>query len=164
MVDFLCTLQFAAAVLTTAASIKDINKSKPPKQPKFYYGGYTGNSSALGTDEYGPVTGVVHQNEWVAPEVMTRSPKYAATFSWLENERKGIMSNKYFDGGNVTSTGSNSAGSDYTPALLNILSQLSSQLSAGIKATTNIGYPEAEKIDNLNTERKQSNNNGTINQ
>lgn len=156
----------AAQAITTAAQIKNISKQKAPKTPKFFYGGDTGSDAALGYDQYGPVTGVVHKNEWVAPEVMTSSPKYAATFGWLENERKKIMNNGFVDGGStspgtVTSVPETGNPDDDFKA---VLMDLRNILSSGIVAKLFIGYQEAEEIEKLNKEREDSNKNGIISQ
>ena len=158
-------VQIAAVVSTTAANISKIKSQKPPKQAKFFYGGHTGTAPALGYDEFGAVTGVVHPNEWVAPEVMTASPKYAATFGWLENERKKIMSNGFVDGG-ATSPNAvptiplDSDNSDSN--LLSAINRLNNLLSSGIIAKVLFGYAEAEEVEKLNKERNQSSLNGVI--
>jgi len=150
------------AVGNVVAAAKQINSVKTPK---FFYGGHTGNNSVVGNDEFGPVTGVVHANEWVAPAVMTQSPKYAATFAWLENERKGITTNKFFDGGE-TSTGT-VAPFVGTPtqngdALLTAINRLNDHLDKGIDAKTVIGYQQAKEIQDLNDERNNSNQYGIV--
>lgn len=158
----------AASVITTAAQIKEITKAKAPKQPKlprFFFGGNTGTTPALGFDEHGPVTGVVHSNEWVAPQVMTQSPRYAPILSYLETERQRIMGNKFADGG------SSSAGTlppaavaaDSNSALLMAINRLNANLESGIKATARIGYEDAEAINNLVKESNDSTTNGTLN-
>ena len=162
----------AVAVGNVVAAYKQINSVKTPK---FFYGGFnnangsggsTGTTAHLGTDEYGKITGVTHDEEWVAPAVMTQSPKYAATFSWLENERKNILGNKHFNGGE-TSTGTvapfvgDSTGDN---ALLIAINRLNEHLDKGIKSETFIGYKEAKEIEKLNKEREDSNQFGIVNQ
>ena len=156
-------VQIAGAIATTVNALKQINSAKAPTTAKFFYGGYTGNSSALGNDEYGPVTGVVHSNEYVVPAVMAQSPKYAATLSWLENERKGIIGNKYFNGGPVTTTSSPIANSvESNDEMQQLMRAILFRLENPITPKLSIGYDDAEAIDDLNKEKKQSQLNGTI--
>ena len=90
----------AASGLATVASISKIASAKAPKTPKFFYGGPTGTKPALGNDEYGAVTGYLHKNEYVIPEVMTQDPQFADTISWLENNRQRKLRG-FVDGGEV---------------------------------------------------------------
>ncbi len=54
----------------------------------FYFGGYTGNQP-IGIDTQGRgVTGVVHQNEWVAPEWQVNHPDYGPLINYLEQGRQ----------------------------------------------------------------------------
>lgn len=158
----------AASVITTAAQIKEITKAKAPKQPKlprFFFGGNTGTTPALGFDEHGPVTGVVHSNEWVAPQVMTQSPRYAPILSYLETERQRIMGNKFAEGGS-SSPGTlppAAVAADSNSALLMAINRLNANLESGIKATARIGYEDAESINDLVKESNESTNNGTLN-
>lgn len=165
----------AASGLATVASIAKIAKAKAPKTPKFFYGGFnnadgsggpTGNTAYLGTDQYGKITGVTHDEEWIAPKVMTQSPRYAATFSWLENERKSMIGNKFFNGGE-SSSGTVApfvANSTNDDALLVAINKLNDHLDRGIKSTALIGYKEAKNIKELNDEREMSNQYGIISQ
>jgi hypothetical protein len=155
----------AVAIANVVAAAKQIDKVKVPKTRAFFYGGPTGNSPFLGYDQYGPVTGVVHSNEWVAPEVMTSSPRYAATFAWLENERQKIMSNGFVDGGPTSSEAVPQNQSDIVPEnsdLVQVLTMLYGLLSDGIFAKVFFGYAEAEEVEKLNNERYQSNQNGKV--
>lgn len=159
----------AAAGITTLAQIKEITKAKTPKQPKlqraegFFFGGNTGTKPALGFDQYGPVTGVVHQKEWVAPEVMTQSPRYAPVLSYLENERKKIMGNKFADGGSGSDgTIQNIPGATQSDEMTSLLRDLKTILSNGIMAKLLLGYEDAEAIDTLIKEGQQSTSNGTL--
>lgn len=68
----------------------------------FKDGGPTGEKP-LYHDQYGKVTGVVHENEWVAPKFMTQSPRYAPTLKWLEDERKRTLG-QFYDGGPTSET------------------------------------------------------------
>lgn len=159
----------AAAGITTIAQIANIQKAKAPKQPRlpkaegFYFGGDTGSNAALGFDQYGPVTGVVHQNEWVAPQVMTQSPRYAPVLNYLENERKKILGNKFADGG-AASPGAlpNSPGQN-PDEMTGLLRDLRTILSNGIMAKLLLGYEDAEAIDTLIKEGQKSTSNGTLN-
>ena len=156
-------IAFAAQVAGILSAIKNAAKPKV-SAPKFYHGGDTGNSPALGYDEYGAVTGVVHKNEYIIPEAMTQNPRYANTIAWLEQERVG-KANKYFNGGGTSADAvPNAAGALADNSMLtSVLLNLNSILANGIKAQTIIGYQEAEGIDTLNKERQQSIANGTLN-
>lgn len=157
----------AGMVVQTATQIGQIKKQKAPATPKFFYGGPTGDTPFMGHDEHGPVTGVVHSNEWVAPAVMTQSPKYAATFAWLENERRGAIGKKFASGGETT-PGTippyMDSGNNANNEILNALNKLNGHLDRGIKSQTVIGYQEAKDIQKLNDERTISNNYATVNQ
>lgn len=163
----------AVAVGNVVAAAKQINSVKTPK---FFYGGFnnsdgtggsTGTTAHLGIDEFGKITGVTHDEEWVAPKIMTQSPKYAATFSWLESERKGILGNKHFNGGE-TSTGTVApfvtTPTQNTDALLMAINRLNDHLDKGIKAEANIGYKQAKEIKTLNDEIEMSNQYGIVNE
>ena len=91
----------AAAVIAGKRRIDQIRNTKTDKIPTYFDGGPTGDK-AIYKDEFGAVTGVVHENEWVAPEWMNKSPRYAPTINWLEKERKKEMG-QFFDGGNTSS-------------------------------------------------------------
>jgi len=109
------------------------------------------------------MTGVVHENEWVAPQAMTQSPRYAPILSYLENERQKIYGNKFADGG-ATSPGALVPGAvQNNDPLLSAINRLNANLESGIKATALIGYKDAEDIQALNDETNQSNQNGTLN-
>lgn len=160
---FAMTAAIVAAGISTVAQIGKIAGAKAPKTRKFYDGGHTGNQANFGYDEYGPVTGYVHKNEWVAPESMTQSPRYAATISWLEAERKNNL--KGFYEGGATSSGSLPAGvpgaaqSQENNALLQaVLFHLQNPKSP----TLLFGYKEAQSVNDLNSETQQSKNNGIV--
>lgn len=163
----------AVAVANVVSAAKQINSVKTPK---FFYGGFnnsdgsggsTGTVAHLGNDEFGKITGVTHDEEWIAPKVMTQSPKYAATFSWLENERKKAVGNKFFSGGE-SSPGTVApyldAPDSSTVALLIAVNRLNDHLDKGIEANARIGYKEAKEIKELNDERELSNQYGTVSQ
>lgn len=157
-------VQIIGAVATTARSVAQINKSKAPTRAKFFHGGNTGNYAALGYDEYGPMTGIVHKNEYVIPEVMTANPRYANTLAWLEQERTG-KTRKFATGGE-TSPGIISPGiasiNDSSSKMESMLSALLFRLENPIPTKTVIGYAEAQGIETLNNERAASTQNGII--
>jgi len=157
----------AATAVSTGKKINEIRKQKKPKQPKFFKGGFTGSASALGTDEYGPVTGVVHKNEYVIPEVMTQDPAYADTIGWLEANRQQTVKG-FVDGGATTpgaipSTGTTTPSDDST-AMLMAINTLNGILGKGITAKLLLGYPEITAINEMNDEINESATNGKINQ
>jgi|GEM_PF-1962168 len=131
------------AVATGLAQVSKISSTPLQKMPTHFYGGPTGND-AIYNDEYGAVTGVVHDDEWVGPKFMTQDPRYAPTFQWLETERKKGLG-QYFDGGsagkaaapNFTTAAENEAPINSTdPAFMAAINRLNSNLEAGIKAYT----------------------------
>jgi hypothetical protein len=132
----------AAAVKAGLSRVSQIKNTKKEEIPKFFTGGPTGDK-AMYNDEYGTVTGVVHDNEWVAPKFMTESPRYAPTIQWLETERKKELG-QFFDGGN-TSVENNSNSETETveeiPVLQNnneplliAVNRLNDNLEKGIKS------------------------------
>lgn len=156
--------QTALAIGNVLSALKQVSSVKTPK---FFFGGPTGKDAALGYDQYGPITGHVHKNEWVAPEIMTQNPVYADTIGWLESERKRIIGKPFVEGGETTPNTlppnvNAQASPETTNMLMGVLTQLNTILSSGIIAKAVIGYQEAEAIDDLNNERQQSNNNGTL--
>jgi len=153
----------AAAGITTIAQVSKIAGAKPPKAPKFFYGGNTGSTAALGYDEFGPVTGYVHKNEYVIPESMTQDPRFANTIGWLEGNRQAKLRG-YVDGG-ATSPGavpSSATASNETAMLVSAVNTLNSILSAGIVAKTVIGYQEVRDLNDMSDEISNSTKNGTI--
>lgn len=156
----------AAATVSGLKQVQNISKTKIEKAPKFFRGGRTGDK-ILFPDEYGGVTGVVHKNEWVAPEYMTKDPRYANVITWLENER--VRNNGYASGGTVTAPGATAAALAGVPdesvmdRLLSAITTLNGLLQAGIKAETNIGYKQVKDMDSLRNDIEQSNRNGTLN-
>lgn len=56
--------------------------------PSFYYGGATGSDSLGFSDQYGPIAGMVHQNEYVVPQSQRSDPYYANTERYLEGRKK----------------------------------------------------------------------------
>jgi hypothetical protein len=155
----------AAVVLQTGAKIKDIQKQKAPKKPKFFYGGPTGSSASLGYDEFGPVTGYVHKNEYVIPEVMTQDPKYADTIGWLENNRQRKIKG-YVDGGEtspgVVPTSNPNLVQDSSNLLVGAITMLIDILQRGINAKVFFGYEDVEKLEEMKNEINQSSENGNI--
>lgn len=158
-------IQIAGAVATSVRALAQINKSKAPARAKFFYGGDTGTTAALGYDEYGPMTGIVHKNEYVIPEVMTQSPRYANTIAWLEQERTGRV--QKFATGGATSPGAMAsgvagAGTDQGE-MKAMLSALLYRLENPVAPNLNIGYEQAKSIQTLNDERTASTTNGILN-
>ncbi|MRX40568.1 hypothetical protein GJU43_14865 [Flavobacterium sp. LC2016-23] len=153
----------AASVLQTASQIKTIQKQKAPKTPKFFYGGFTGSSAHLGFDEFGPMTGVVHDQEYVIPKAMTQSPRYANTIAWLENERTGKSARKFADGGptssNVVPDG---VMIENDKEMKDLLRAVLFRLENPVVPNLRIGYDDAKAINDLNNERSASDQNGIL--
>lgn len=161
-------VQIGGVVARTGKAITQIQSSKAPKRAKFYKGGNTGSTATMGYDEYGPVTGVVHKNEYVVPEAMTQDPQYADVLGWLENRRRQLPG--YYQGGNVTEPGTATAPTVTTPETANsngelaaAINRLNSNLESGIVARTIFGYEELEEMNTMNDELKASGQNGILN-
>ena len=152
---FAMTAAIVAAGLSTVAQVAKITKAKAPKTPKFFYGGPTGTNALLGHDEFGPMTGIVHKNEYVIPESMTQSPRYANTISWLEQERTGRFQ-KFANGGETSPGVVGASGTLNSDQLYNAIATLNTILSSGIMAKLFIGYDDAKRIEELNKERLNS--------
>lgn len=140
-----------------------VRKISSTNTPKFFYGGNTGDK-AIYNDEYGPVTGVVHDKEWVAPKFMTQSPKYAPTLQWLENERKKELG-QFFNGGDASINPEESNVIDLdAPTTINqssnenlvqVLDYLTKTLSNGIKAYTVNDYEDFIKRKQTDLEHEK---------
>lgn len=160
---FAMAAALAAAGISTIAQIAKITKAKPAKTPKFFYGGDTGNFPTMGHDEFGPMTGIVHDGEYVIPKAMRQSPRYANTIAWLESERTGKRTRKFAEGGDVSSKTipdpvMNENDSEMKSLLLAVLFRLENPIPPNL----NFGYQDAKDIQNLNDERNQSTSNGII--
>ena len=110
------------------------------------------------------MTGVVHDNEWVAPKVMTQSPRYAPVISYLESERQRISGNKFADGGSTSPGTIPNIPGQQPDEMTSLLRDLRTILSSGIKSTVLLGYEDAEAIDTMINEGKNSKSNGTLDQ
>ncbi|RZJ71066.1 phage tail tape measure protein [Flavobacterium sp.] len=167
-------VQIAVVTATTFANVAKINSQSAPSTPKFkttstsgyFFGGATGEHPALGYDQYGPITGVVHKREWVMPEIMTTNPRYAKTLTWLESERKGLIRGRGFFNGGETTTGTvptfQPTSTDPNLEMLIALKTLNNLLARGIDARAVIGYSEAQEIQKLNDETAASAANGIL--
>ncbi|MBS9773794.1 MAG: hypothetical protein KGV59_01375 [Tenacibaculum sp.] len=150
---FATASKIVSTATVLASGLASVNKIKSTSAPKgYYYGGYTG-SQAIYNDEFGAVTGVVHDDEWVAPKFMTQSPKYAPTITWLENERKANIKG-YYEGGHTSQT-NETASSDFVTTssdnnmnalLLEQITRLNNHLDSGIIATALIGDDNIEQL------------------
>lgn len=152
----------ATAGLTTIAQIGKIASAKPPKTPKFFYGGFTGSNAALGNDEYGPITGYVHKNEYVIPEVMTRDPRFADTIGWLEQNRQQKLKGMVEGGESSPGVVSPPSTSNETAMLVSAVNRLNANLERGIMAKVLMGYKDVQEIEDMKNEINQSNQNGIV--
>ncbi|MDM1502251.1 phage tail tape measure protein [Myroides marinus] len=144
------------AVVTGLKNVQKIASTKIPQMPSYYYGGHTGSAvQRLGGDKYGEFTGMTHANEWVMPAIMTQSPRYADTLTWLENERKyGATSNP--------PGGDNDALIQASVLLASVTTQLNDTLKGGIKSNLLLGYDDLKKMNRMNEEITQSKNNANL--
>ncbi|PIF32982.1 hypothetical protein CLU81_3552 [Flavobacterium sp. 9] len=158
-------VQIAATVATVAAQVKQITKAKAPKTPKFFYGGFTGSTPHYGYDEYGPMTGMVHDEEYVVPKAMVQSPRYANTIAWLEQERTGKRVNKFINGGE-TSPGAipQSVINENSTEMTGLLKAVLFRLENPIAPNLYFGYDDAKRVNDLNSEREASDQNGIVSQ
>ncbi len=148
------------AGLAVASGLKNVQKimtTKVPEMPTYFHGGYTSGNpqSSLGGDKYGEFTGMTHANEWVMPAIMTQSPRYADTLTWLENERKFGPQSNHPGGDNIAMI-------EASILLASVTNQLNETLANGLIANVNIGYKETMKINDLNKEINQSQTNSGI--
>lgn len=89
----------AAIVGALGAVQVGIIASQPlPERPSFAGGGFTGDGFGSPDDTGYKPAGIVHQNEWVAPEWMTQHPRTAKVIDYLESVRLG-KSKPFADGG-----------------------------------------------------------------
>lgn len=154
----------AAAVVSGLKNVAMISKTKIDRSPKFYDGGSTGNIAYLGHDQYGKVTGLVHDDEYVIPKVMTQNPRYANVISWIEAERTQKL-NRFYDGGSTSSSNfinpvlqENIQFDEMNKVMLSVLYRLENPITPQIL----FGYEDAGKIKDLQTEKEQSQNNGKL--
>lgn len=86
-----------------------------PERPSFAGGGFTGDGFGSPDNTGYKPAGIVHQNEWVAPEWMTQNPRTAKVIDYLESVRLG-KSKPFADGGfsSDNTTSSVASGTDST--------------------------------------------------
>lgn len=78
-----------------------------PEKPSYATGGFTGSGYGMPDESGYKPAGIVHEREYVIPEVMTSNPRYANVISWLENERLGRNKvTSFAEGGSVTENAS----------------------------------------------------------
>jgi hypothetical protein len=153
----------ALAVVAGLKQVKSIASTKIEKAPKLFYGGDTGSTPHFGYDEFGAMTGITHDHEYVIPKSMTQSPRYANTIAWLEQERTGKSTRKFADGGgtspnavpDVVMTENNSRMELLLQAVLH-------RLENPIAPNLMVGYDDAKAIQDLNDERASSDQNSTV--
>jgi hypothetical protein len=158
----------AAAVVSGLKQVQRIGSTRLQKMPKHYYGGFTGDK-AIYNDEYGKVTGVVHDGEWVAPKFMRQSPRYAPTINWLEKQRKKELG-QFFDGGDTSPSTDLDIGDDdfddnrpdIMALLLLEISRLNEALEKGIISKTYIGDDEIQRQKDREERLDQTRENAKI--
>ena len=160
----------AAAGLAVVSGLKRVatirntklEKVKKPRSQGHFEGGHTGDD-AIGYDTDGKITHYVHENEWVAPQIMIQNPKYANTIGWLENERQKFYGRGYATGGPTGNASFPEIGADPTTgALLQSINTLNARLAQPIEAYTLYGYEDEIKRRNIAADIDNSESNGTI--
>lgn len=100
-----------------------------PERQSFDTGGYTGSGFGIPDSSGYKPAGIVHENEWVAPEWMLYNPQTARIIDYLETVRQGKTS-PYAEGGKTTDTKTpdtsiNPGIMQMDPQLVFVLSQIS---------------------------------------
>ena len=154
----------AAKVVSTAtvlaSGLKSVGVIKGTNTG-FYEGGPTGNK-AIYNDQYGAVTGVVHEDEWVAPKWMNESPQYAPTIQWLEKARKKEIG-QFYEGGPTSESSTTETFSEIQEAdpnatnyaLMELIQKLSSKLDEGIKAYSVRDYEDFINRKEIDAEHEE---------
>lgn len=85
-------------VLANMAKAKQVlAQAKDVKPPSFFQGGDTGTANgSLGADRFGPIAGVVHENEYVIPARLRNDPEVVMMEKVIEAKRTG---KSFFQGG-----------------------------------------------------------------
>lgn len=92
---------FTAAIAGAIGTARNMYSSSGNVPDGYYGGGFTGpGTKAVDHTGHSPV-GVVHANEWVAPQWMTQSPMYANVLGALEAARSGRVGFYANGGGEV---------------------------------------------------------------
>lgn len=148
---------FAAQAVGIISAIKGAaGAAKNVSTPKFYHGGWTGDS-AVRYDTYGKVTGDVHDNEYVVPQILTQDPTYAPAIQFLESARTNTLN----EPSSLPEQTANSGGSN--TAMVGVLSQLAAVLQSGIVATSLIGDNEIARLGDRKNKLDQTRDNAKIN-
>jgi hypothetical protein len=152
----------AGAIASGIAQVNNISSTPLQKMPTYFYGGPTGDKEIY-KDQFGAVTGVVHQDEWVAPAIMNDDPRYAPTIQWLESERQQIVG-KFFNGGPTSANSPIAGGSQAATAassapnnaaLIATLNQLQQLLNDGIKAYVVRDMEEYKRLKEIESDFDQ---------
>lgn len=88
-----------------AVQVGIITSQPLPERPSFAGGGFTGNGFGFPDDTGYKPAGIVHENEWVAPEWMLAEPRIAKVIEYLESVRTG-STKPMADGGFSTTANS----------------------------------------------------------
>lgn len=101
-------LVLAAIVGGLGALQLGVVASQPlPERPKFARGGFTGSGFGSADETGFRPAGTVHENEYVVPEWMVMSPRFANVIGYLENVRNG--GGKLMAEGGLADSGSGSS-------------------------------------------------------
>lgn len=130
-------IAMSASILANIAKAKTLLSEPLPTYtatpaPTFATGGYTGLGFGAPDHTGKTPVGIVHANEWVAPDWMVSNPRTANTIAWLEATRK--QGQTFAEGGFTTTSTAPSDTSQQMQQLTNVLSGLTMVLNNGIEA------------------------------
>lgn len=117
----------------------------------FYYGGFTGSSGSQ-SDQYGTITGYVHDNEYVVPKVELEDPAVSKMVESIEAKRSGY----------VDSLSGGQTGNDIE--LIGLISSTNALMSYlidnGIDSVVNWEYKDTKQLTKQQTKLNRIRNNG----
>ncbi|MGB0867985.1 MAG: phage tail tape measure protein [Flavobacteriales bacterium] len=117
----------------------------------FYYGGFTGSEGSQ-KDQYGTITGYVHDNEYVVPKVELEDPAVRSMVDLIEQKRTGY-----------TDSITNNSGSSNTEmmALISSTNALMNHIiEHGVESTVAWDYNDTRKLTKQQTKLNRLKNNG----
>jgi len=143
---------YAEGLATIASNFARAKRLLNKRVPSFDEGGHTGPGTGTADATGYKVAGVVHQNEWVAPQWMTESPRWANTIQMMEAARQNKVG--YAEGGFAGDQGtgaSSTAGAapDQTE-MLEMLAALKHRLDNPVPSKALFGTEVVDDIQDYN--------------